>query len=103
MPFVKKNDAQGSQPPTDARSIFIGRTGELLFFVQNILQPEDPTYNIISISGPTTCAMSSLKGFCLSSEGPVSSARVWSRSVRREMEECRGNREKGVWMREAIK
>lgn len=51
MPFVKKNDAQGSQPPTNARDIFIGRTGELLFFVQNILKPIDPTHNIISISG----------------------------------------------------
>ena len=51
MPFVKKNDAQGSQPPTDARNIFIGRASELLFFVQNILEPESPTHNILSISG----------------------------------------------------
>jgi tetratricopeptide (TPR) repeat protein len=51
MPFVKKNDSQGSQPPTDARKIFIGREGELLFFVQNILKPEEPTHNIISIWG----------------------------------------------------
>src|SRR6266516_3461836 len=51
MPFVRKTDSQGSQPPTDARKIFIGRTGELLFFVQNILKPEEPTHNIISIWG----------------------------------------------------
>jgi len=51
MPFIKKTDARGSQPPTDARNIFIGRTGELLFFVQNILKPGEPTHNIISISG----------------------------------------------------
>src|SRR5438105_2439620 len=51
MPFVKKADSQGSQPPTDARNIFIGRTGELLFFKQNILKPEEPTHNIVSISG----------------------------------------------------
>src|SRR6266566_690880 len=51
MPFVRKADSQGSQPPTDARKIFIGRTGELLFFVQNILKPEEPTHNIISIWG----------------------------------------------------
>src|SRR5438270_2155852 len=51
MPFVKKNDSQGTQPPTDARKLFIGRTGELLFFVQNILKPEEPTHNIISIWG----------------------------------------------------
>jgi len=51
MPFVRKTDSQGSQPPTEARKIFIGRTGELLFFVQNILKPEEPTHNIISIWG----------------------------------------------------
>lgn len=51
MPFVKKNDSQGSQPPTDVHKIFIGRTVELLFFMQNILKPVDPTHNIISISG----------------------------------------------------
>jgi tetratricopeptide (TPR) repeat protein len=51
MPFVKRNDSQDSQPPTEARKIFIGRTSELLFFVQNILQPDNPTYNIVAISG----------------------------------------------------
>ena len=51
MPFVKKNDSQGSQPLIDVRKTFIGRTGELLFFVQNILQPENPSHNILSISG----------------------------------------------------
>ncbi len=51
MPFVRKTDSQGSQPPTDSRKLFIGRTGELLFFVQNILKPEEPTHNIISIWG----------------------------------------------------
>jgi tetratricopeptide (TPR) repeat protein len=51
MPFVRKTDSQGSQPPTDARRLFIGRSGELLFFVQNILKPEEPTHNIISIWG----------------------------------------------------
>lgn len=51
MPFVKKNDAQGSQPRSDLHKSFIGRTDELHFFIQNILTPEDPTYNILSISG----------------------------------------------------
>ena len=51
MPFVRKTDSQASQPPTDTRKLFIGRTGELLFFVQNILKPEEPTHNIISIWG----------------------------------------------------
>ncbi len=51
MPFVRKIDSQGSQPPTDTRKLFIGRTGELLFFMQNILKPEEPTHNIVSIWG----------------------------------------------------
>jgi hypothetical protein len=51
MPFIRKTDSQGSQPPPDSRKLFIGRTGELLFFVQNILKPEGPTHNIISIWG----------------------------------------------------
>src|SRR5436305_1408611 len=51
MPFIKKADSQGSHPPIDARKIFIGRTGELLFFKQNILKPEAPTHNIVSIWG----------------------------------------------------
>ena len=51
MPFVKKTDSEGVQPPVEARTLFIGRMGELLFFVQNILKPEEPTHNIISISG----------------------------------------------------
>ncbi len=51
MPFVRKTDSQGSQPQTDTRKLFIGRTDELHFFVQNILKPEEPTHNIISIWG----------------------------------------------------
>ena len=51
MPFVRKTNPEGSQAPTDTRKLFVGRTGELLFFVQNILKPEEPTHNIISIWG----------------------------------------------------
>ena len=43
MPFVRKTDSQGPQPPTDTHKLFIGSTGELLFFAQNILKPEEPT------------------------------------------------------------
>ncbi|MBV8822229.1 MAG: tetratricopeptide repeat protein, partial [Ktedonobacteraceae bacterium] len=50
MPF-KKNVSKGAQQPTDAKRIFIARTNELLFFIHDILEPEEPTYNIISISG----------------------------------------------------
>jgi len=62
MPFVRKTDSQGSQPPTDTRKLFIGRTGELLFFVQNILKPEEPTHNIISIWGQGGVGKSTLLG-----------------------------------------
>ena len=78
MPFVKKNGVQSPQPLTNARNIFIGRTGELLFFVQNILKPAEPTHNIISISGQRGVGKSILltrfidearsanfKGYCL--------------------------------------
>jgi hypothetical protein len=51
MPFVKQTKSKGIQPPTDSRKIFIGRTNELNFFLENILQPEEPAHNIISISG----------------------------------------------------
>jgi hypothetical protein len=51
MPFIKKRDTRGFQSSVDARKIFIGREGELLFFVQNILSPEEHTYNILSIFG----------------------------------------------------
>lgn len=51
MPFVKKDSAQVSLPQTDTRRLFIGREGELLFFVKHLLEPEDPTHNILTISG----------------------------------------------------
>jgi Lon protease-like protein len=51
MPFVKQTRSKGIQPPTAIRKLFIGRTNELSFFVENILQPEEPAHNIISISG----------------------------------------------------
>jgi tetratricopeptide (TPR) repeat protein len=51
MPFIGSNDSQGGQPLVDARTLFVARKGEQLFFVQNILKPEEPTHNIISISG----------------------------------------------------
>jgi len=51
MPFVKK---------TEAREIFIGRTNELDFFIQYILQPEEPNQNIISIWGNAGVGKSTL-------------------------------------------
>ncbi len=68
MPF-KKTDSQGSQPPTDTRKLFIGRTGELLFFVQNILKPEEPTHNIISIWGQGGVGKSTLLSRLLDEAG----------------------------------
>jgi tetratricopeptide (TPR) repeat protein len=54
MPFKRKKSYINSIDPhaqTDVKKIFIGRKDELFFFVQNILKPEEPTHNIISISG----------------------------------------------------
>ncbi len=52
MPFVKKTPLQAARPSLASGSpLFVGRTGELLFFVHNILKPEAPTHNILSISG----------------------------------------------------
>jgi len=51
MPFVRKTDSQGFRPQIDVRKIFIGRAQELHFFREHILKPEDPVYNIVSISG----------------------------------------------------
>ncbi len=51
MPFIKKNDARGSAQANDAQKIFIGRSHELRIFLEHVLQPEDPLYNIISIYG----------------------------------------------------
>ncbi len=63
MPFVKKTHSQDSQPSSEGGSlIFIGRTGEVLFFVHNILQPDAPTHNILSISGQGGVGKSTLLG-----------------------------------------
>jgi hypothetical protein len=51
VPFAKKAHQPGSSPFVSARSIFVGRANELLFFVQHILKPEEATHNILSISG----------------------------------------------------
>src|SRR5579875_3186482 len=48
MPFVKRN---APSPQKTTPDLFVGRSGEVLFFVQNVLKPEDPTHNILSISG----------------------------------------------------
>jgi hypothetical protein len=51
MPFAKKAHQLSSLASVPAHSIFVGRTNELLFFVQHILKPEEPTHNILSIWG----------------------------------------------------
>src|SRR5262249_29220626 len=52
MPFKKTNaDSKDARSLAEARKVFIGRTSELLFFIHHVLEPEDPTYHIISISG----------------------------------------------------
>lgn len=51
MPFVRKTESKHIQPSTITQRIFIGRNNELDFFVEDILRPEHPIYNIVSISG----------------------------------------------------
>src|SRR5437588_4474032 len=52
MPFKRSDtDTKSTQPPANVHNIFVGRTNELDFFVQRILKPEEPAYNIISVSG----------------------------------------------------
>ena len=50
MPF-KKTNQRNSQQVVNIKRLFIGRTDYLDFFVNGILKPEDPSHNIISISG----------------------------------------------------
>ncbi len=51
MGFIKTNNQANLQTSTDMRNIFVGRTKEVEFFIREILEPEEPTYNIISIYG----------------------------------------------------
>ena len=51
MPFIKRANLKHSHLVTDTREIFVGRTNELQFFIEHILEPEEPTYNIVSIFG----------------------------------------------------
>ena len=51
MPFIKRAYLKHPHSVTDTRKIFVGRTNELQFFIENILDPEEPTYNIVSIFG----------------------------------------------------
>ncbi len=50
MPFVDDIDTQQFFP-IEARDIFVGRTSEIHFFRKNILKPDAPTHNILSIYG----------------------------------------------------
>lgn len=50
MPF-RKPDNKNNTSSKPARDIFVGRTNEINFFVQQILKPVTPDYNIVSISG----------------------------------------------------
>ncbi len=60
MAFIKNKNAANSPISTDLRNIFIGRAKELVFFAREILQPEDPAYNIISIWGNAGVGKSTL-------------------------------------------
>ncbi len=56
MSFIK----QTLRPQIEASNIFFGRSNELRFFVQHILKPKHPTYNIVSIWGNTGVGKSTL-------------------------------------------
>ena len=51
MPFIKRANLKHPHSVTDTRKIFVGRMNELQFFIENILDPEEPTHNIVSIFG----------------------------------------------------
>ena len=51
MPFIKRANLKHPHSVTDMRKIFVGRTDELQFFREHILEPEEPTYNIVSMFG----------------------------------------------------
>lgn len=52
MPFVKKSHLQDTRPDSiSVSSVFIGRADELFLFVHQILLPDTPAHNILSISG----------------------------------------------------
>jgi tetratricopeptide (TPR) repeat protein len=56
MAFIK----QTIQPPIEARKVFVGRTSEQHFFIQHILKPEDPAYNVVSVWGDAGVGKSTL-------------------------------------------
>src|SRR5260370_12334888 len=63
MPFVKKTHSQDSQSPlAGVYRNFIGRTRELRFLLSNILNPEAPYHNILSMSGQGGVGKSPLLG-----------------------------------------
>ncbi len=59
MPFVRKLGTKDFQHPSDLK-IFVGRTNELHFFVENILNPKEPVHNIVSVSGQAGVGKSTL-------------------------------------------
>lgn len=60
MPFVKNTNIKNNQQPINNRRIFVGRTNEIQFFRENILRPEEPSYNIVSIFGQAGIGKSTL-------------------------------------------
>lgn len=63
MPFLKQRNSKDVSIVVPAPSFFVGRTSELLFFMQNILLPEIPVYNILSISGQGGVGKSTLLNY----------------------------------------
>jgi tetratricopeptide (TPR) repeat protein len=51
MPFIHRKEKRKSDSATPVNHAFFGRVPEIAFFKEDILAPETPAYNIISISG----------------------------------------------------
>ena len=64
MPF-KKNDPHSPQQSGERKKIFVGRADHIHFFIHSILEPEDPSHNIISIAGQGGVGKSTLMNYLL--------------------------------------
>jgi putative ribosome biogenesis GTPase RsgA len=60
MPFVDKRTSKKQKTVAETGKLFIGRANELRFFIEQILKPEKPTHNMVSIYGQAGVGKSTL-------------------------------------------
>lgn len=65
MPFIDRTDSKNYQPSETPKRLFIGRADEIEFFKSNILMPDKPLYNIVSISGQGGIGKSTLLSYLI--------------------------------------